>query len=119
MKNKLIILTTILFFILSASSLAWIEKKQSDENEGKNWWALYFAEPKSDSLNFVIENHSNENNFHWEISHGGNKIKEGNTTIEKGSALQLNSHLNIAPENKKIIIQVTSGDKKKEIYKNL
>lgn len=119
MKNKLIILTTIFFFILSASSLAWIEKKQSDENENKNWWALYFAEPKSDSLNFVIENHSNENNFHWEISYGGDKIKEGNSSVKKGSALQLNSRLNIEPKNKKITIQVISGDKKKEIYKNL
>ena len=119
MKNNIIILATILFFILSASSLAWIEKKQSNENEGKDWWALYFTEPKSDSLNFVIENHSNENNFHWEISYGGDKIKKGNSNIKKGSALQLNSHLNIEPENKKIIIQVISGDKKKEIYKNL
>ena len=119
MKNKLIIITTIVFFILSASFLTWVEQKQSDENNGKNWWSIYFIEPKSNNLSFIIENHSNENNFYWEIFYGGNKIKEGNSSVAKGSALQLNSSLNINPENKKIVIQVTSGNKKKEIYKNL
>ncbi|PIP27964.1 MAG: hypothetical protein COX29_03630 [Candidatus Moranbacteria bacterium CG23_combo_of_CG06-09_8_20_14_all_35_22] len=119
MKSKTIIFTTIIFFIFSASSLAWIEKKQSNENTGKNWWVLYFAEPKSDKLNFIIENHSDENNFHWEILSNKKKIQEGEAEIKKGSALQLNPDLALASENKKITILVISKDEKKEIYKNL
>ncbi|HRY82174.1 MAG TPA: hypothetical protein P5232_00495 [Candidatus Moranbacteria bacterium] len=115
MKNKLIISAVIFSFLLSASLLSWNEKKQSDENVGKNWWSLYFVEPKSDVFDFVIENHSDKNNFEWTILSDKEKIKEGAFEIKKGEKGRINFSLS---SDKKITIQVISGNEKKEIYKN-
>lgn len=104
-----------MFFTLSSIFLVFVEKRQADKNQGKNWWILYFENPKDNSLDFTIENHSNKSNFHWEILGGGNKIKEGDVEIEKGADWTSDVQ-NIDPEEK-IIIRVSNGENKKEIYK--
>jgi hypothetical protein len=120
MKNKLIIFAVIISFLVSALVLAWSEKNQTDENIGKNWWSLYLSDPKSTNLNFVIENHSNENNFRWVVLSNKNKIEEKDATIEKGTALNLNPVINPDDyKNKKITIRVILGNETREIYKNL
>lgn len=119
-NNKKIILAILLLFIISAVYLSWIEIRQADLNLNKNWWALYFKDPKSNSLNFTIENHSQKNNFHWEIISGSDTLKEGNVSITKGSTWTSDVQVNMPEtnlDNKKVTISATNGNDKKNIYK--
>lgn len=120
MQKKIIIFITILF-IASSFWLFYQSDKQTNPDLNKNWWAVYFVDPKSDNLNFIIENHSDKNDFHWEILADKNKVKEDNIKIEKGAQSELNSDSELSSDefkNKKITVDISSGDEKKEIYKN-
>jgi len=117
-QRKIIIFLTALL-ILSSLWLSFVSQKMNDPDYQKNWWALYFSDPKSDNLDFAIENHSDKKDFHWEISVDRDKIKEGDIEIEKGKSQKLSFEQNLGNlENKKITITVSASDEKKEIYKN-
>lgn len=115
--QKKIILFLIILFILSSAYLFYVAKNFNDPSYQKNWWAVYFEDPKSDNLNFIIENHNDNVNFHWDILDGNNKVEEKDILINKGEIknIKLNSFKSSAG---KVTIQVTLGDQKKEIYKN-
>lgn len=113
-----IIFFIITLVVLSSVWLFFSSNKVLDLNYGKDWWSIYFIEPKSKNIDFVIENHSSKNNFHWVVLSGNNKLDEGNAIIEKGALLNLTPDIPAEIENKKITIQVISADEKKEIYKN-
>mgnify|MGYP001571696796 CR=1 FL=1 len=116
MSSKKIILFIATLFFLSSAYLFFVDSRDSDPDFQKNWWVLYFASPKGDALDFVIENHSDKNNFHWEVFDEKNKINEGNVKIEKGATWASDVKVNIS--DKKITIIVSDGTEKKEIYKN-
>ncbi len=115
-KENGIILSLIVFITVSFLYLAYTEQKQCDLNS-YNVWELYFEDPKSDDLNFVIENHSLKTNFHWKVSIDTEKFKEGDAKITKGQSVKIDLS-NLEFINKKITIIVINGDEKKEIYKN-
>lgn len=112
MSNRIII-SLIIFLIISFFYLAYTE--QSQRNSG-DWWALYFENPKSDNLDFVIENHSDKTNFHWEILADKEAIKNDDIKIMKSDKKSINI-TDLNDSNKKITILVSNGDGKKEIYK--
>lgn len=113
MNNKTIIRALIIFLIVSFFYIAYTEQKQHSTGD---WWALYFNDPKSKNLDFVIENHSDKTNFHWEVLADKDKLKEGNVNVVKNDKKSIDiSDLNIS--NKKITIIVSSGGEKKDIYK--
>ena len=116
-NQKKIIIVSIAFFLLSAVYLSFMETRQADLNAGKNWWSLSFADPKSNNLNFTIENHSQKNNFHWQIMDGTEKLQEGDINIANGA--MKNIDLSNFKTSWKITIDITSGSDKKEIYKIL
>lgn len=120
MQKKIIILF-ITLFIASSLLLFYQSGKQSNPNTGKAWWSLYFTNPKDNSLNFSIENHSNKNSFHWEILTDGNKFQEGNVNVPKGEAINSSfQDLNMQNlANKKISVKVSADEEVEEIYKNL
>lgn len=115
-NNKAVVIFTIIFFLASALFLAYAENRQTDENFQKDWWVLYFENPSSDSTNFVIENHSQQSNFHWEVWVGDEKMQEADFTVPKGQKKGFMAGIQ-NPGNKKITIKVISGEEKKEIYK--
>ena len=115
MNNKIIILATSLSLLASFIFLSVMEKKQADLNT-KNVWMAYFDNPKDNTLNFTIENHSDKNSFHWEILKDKNKIQEGNASIANGSSNDIKLSLNDL-QNNKITIRVTNNDNFKDIYK--
>lgn len=85
--------------------------------ENQNLWMLYFENPKNNSLNFAIENHSQSTNFHWKISLEKDEIKNGDIAINQGQTkiIPVNTP---QIENKKITITITDSENKvKEIYK--
>jgi hypothetical protein len=116
MQQKKLILFIIILFIISSAYLLAVGLKFESLNFGQNWWTVYFASPKSNDFNFVIENHSDSTNFHWIILTDKEKIKEGDVKVESGKME------NIKPAGinatGKVIIEVSAGDEKKEIYKN-
>ncbi|MCX6766068.1 MAG: hypothetical protein NT136_03880 [Candidatus Moranbacteria bacterium] len=116
MERK-IILSFIIILLASFFYLAYVEQRQADYDYQKNWWVVYFENPKGDLLDFVIENHSSQNNFHWEVLAEKDKVKEGDVNIAKGvrEIIKLNIDNSIAG---KITVSITSGEEKKEIYKN-
>lgn len=119
MNNKIIIISTCAFLLISFMFLSWTENKQADINT-KKIWMVYFENPKDESLNFKIENHSKNTVFGWQINENGNVLKEGAVTIENGETKKIPVLISPADTaNKKITISVTSKEEKKEIYKIL
>lgn len=117
MNNKTILTSTIGLLFFSFVFLSFVEQKKQDI-DSQNWWVIYFENPKNESLNFTIENHSESENFHWEIFIDKAKAKEGDIAIKKGEQKTIPVSA-IGMDDKKITTVVTSGDNKKEIYKNL
>lgn len=115
---KKIIIPLILFLLASFSFLSYRES-QMQNLQSQNWWSIYFTDAKSDNLNFVIENNSDSQNFHYEISVEKNKIKEENIQINKGEKKEINLSKSdfMFLESQKIIIKVSDGKNSKEIYK--
>jgi hypothetical protein len=117
MEKKILIFIIILF---AASSVWLFSASDSLINSGRRDWSLSFSEPTSENLNFIVENYSEKNEFHWAILSGRDKLQEGNAKIRK------NTKQEIIPDqwekrnlkNRKIIIRVSVGDEMKEIFKN-
>lgn len=117
MQQKKIIVFVIVLFLSSSLWLFRASEKAIDPDAGRNWWAIYFVEPKTNSLSFIIENHSDKSDFTWIILENNQKIEEGSEEIERGAKLEITSDFSL--DSKKIIIQVNLEGEKKEIYKNL
>ncbi|EKD58619.1 MAG: hypothetical protein ACD_56C00084G0001 [uncultured bacterium] len=119
MNNKLIIISTISFMLISFVFLSWSERKQADINT-KNIWMIYFENPTDNSLNFKIENHSTNTDFNWQLLAEKKIIREESAAIETGETSTIPvSMLPINTANKKTSVIVTAGEEKKEIYKIL
>lgn len=115
--NKIIIFTILFLMLFSSLYLSYTETKLANI-DSQNLWLMYFKNPKDNSIDFTIENHSNSNNFHWEILADKDSLKTGDTEILNGQSKTI--PINISDTvGKKITITVTdSENKKKEIYKN-
>jgi hypothetical protein len=116
-KTTLIIAITIFFFIIFGFFLALKENSQMNLANSKTWWTAYFVNPNSQDLSFIIENHSAQNNFHWEIISSGVSLSKGDENIANNKSKTI-TITNQDSQNKKIGIIITSGNNKKEIYKN-
>lgn len=112
-SNKSIIISLIILLGISFLYLACTETSQQS-SQPQNWWVVYFENPKDNSLDFVIENNSNEKNFHWEILEENNKLAEGKIEIAKGEKKSI--PVNNFKKNK-ITIKVLAGQETREIYK--
>lgn len=114
---------TILLFASMAVSifyLSFLEKKQHDPDDGKNWWALYFKNPKDYSMDFTIENHSRNENFTLEIFVERNRIRNEELYLKKGAKKDIQvTHSEMEGTGKKILIKVSGDGQMKEIYKIL
>lgn len=119
MKNeKMIIFSTIVFLLASFVFLSAIESRNTNL-DNNNVWILYFADPKSDSLDFMIENHSKNSDFRYEILIDKKVVIDSNLSVPLGETKTVPVPKdNLDLSNRKITISVTAGDNKKEIYKN-
>lgn len=118
MNQKNIIIFIIVLFVLCSGYLFFVSDQGLTSDTGKNWWALYFEDPKGASLDFVIENHSSNDNFHFEVTAQKNKLQEGDVEIRTGENKKIELDLPEA-KNTNITVSVSDGSDKKEIYKNL
>lgn len=117
-KDNLASIMLMLGLAASFMYLDRIEKSQQDLDYGKNWWSLYFQNPKDNSLDFTIENHSDSTNFKWEVYIEKNKVRYDEISINKGTkkAIRVTTE---QMSDKKILIRVSDGSQTKEIYKIL
>lgn len=116
-KTNLIISAFVILFVLSSLFLFWSSNRNSNLDFNKNWWSLYFVEAKGDDLDFMIENHADDENFRFEIVDGKTVIESGELTIEKGGTEKIEVNEKDW-QNKKITIKVISGEEEKIISKN-
>ncbi|HPN54453.1 MAG TPA: hypothetical protein PLB52_00810 [Candidatus Moranbacteria bacterium] len=117
--DKLIIFSTIFFLFLSFVFLTIVESRNTNL-DNSNVWMLYFTDPKSDSLDFAVENHSKNSDFRYEILIDKKVVIESNLSVPSGETKTVPVPKDTVDfSDRKITITVTAGDNKKEIYKNL
>ncbi len=83
MNQKIILTFLIIFLIASFSWLAFAERKQQ-EIDGQ--WFLYFQNPTNKSLDFVVENYTDDPEFSWKLLDDNNKeITNGKVKVLKNN----------------------------------
>ena len=115
--SKKIIALIIFSSFVCLSYLAYTEKNQQDYNYGKSWWTAYFALPQENDLSFVIENHSKENSFHWEVLIDKNPVSKGDAVIQLGEKKTIPVAQFTNENSNKITIKITSTKSSQELYK--
>ena len=121
MSSKIIIITTLIFLLISFSALFVIETKNHDYDYKKSWSVVYFDNPRDNSLDFTIENHQGEKlEYDYDILVNDKKVKEDKTEIEKGAKQKIIPVLDLGKnDGAKISIEVSAKDLKYKIYKNI
>jgi hypothetical protein len=119
MPNKPIIISLIIFLLLSFGFLAYTQTRQQSP-ASQNWWVVYFTNPKGDSLDFVVENNSNENMFHWEALADKSTFDKGDVEIKKGEKKEIKI---IRPDIESFArirfgLVVSNGNENRELYKD-
>ena len=116
-NTRFIIISLIGCFLFSFFFLAYSEKK-TENIDAQNFWFLSFSDPKNSLLSFNVENHTANDEFHWELLADKNKLQDGDLKVEKGKTVTT-----FIPEvadvlGKRISIKVTAKDNStKDIYK--
>lgn len=114
--SKKIILASIALSFICFSYLAYSENQQQDYNYGKSWWTTYFVDPKGEDLSFVVENHSSETAFHWEISLDKAIVAKGDVKLNVGEKKTV--PVKASDNNgKTVLIKISTPKGSKEIYK--
>lgn len=116
MLKKYFSLLVISSILISFSYLSWIQYSQHDYDFDKNWWVLYFENPKNSSLDYLIENHSDMTDFHSEIFLEKQKVSESDFTLQKNERKRFPVDTTDL-QDKKVTIVITTGEQKKEVYK--
>lgn len=117
-SQKKIILFASVVFVLASGWLFWTSDRYLNSDTHQNWWTVYFVEPKTNSLDFVIENHGDKDDFHWEILIDKKKQSEGDENISRGEAQKIEIPV-LEASDKKISVQVSTSGERQEVYKNL
>ena len=120
-SEKKIISAVIGLLFLSFVFLAYSEKAQTDPVGKNGWWAIYFENPKSQDLSFIIENNGKARKFHWKetIENDSATIQEADISIPTGQNHTIPLLNAGVPKTGKTIIEVSDeAGGKKEIYKS-
>jgi len=120
-SEKTIVIIFCFLFTMSATFLFWQNKRELDPAMEKAWWTLSFAQPEnSESVDFIIENYTNESQFHYETSYEvtpGKVVSSGETiTIVPGETKIITTSFTTSPDFR-TTVTVTVGPEKKEIYR--
>ncbi len=115
MKSQyIIILTIITITVASMLLLAKIEDTQRENNQ--NFWSIYFVDPMGTDTRFVIDNKTPEiKTFHYDIIVNEEMINSGDIEIGKNNRKLI--ELKELEPTESIMIQVTTNDEMKTIYK--
>lgn len=112
-------LIAVIFFLFAAGALFlfWQNARELDPDQGKNWWTLAFASPEnSEDLSFIVENHSTETTFRYEIAVDQTPAAKESFVVKRGEKITVTPSL-AAKEGERTKITVILGKEKKEIYR--
>lgn len=116
-SEKYLILVFCLLFAVSSAFLFWQNEQALDPNENKNWWVLSFMTPeKTNSLDFVVENHGPQATFQYQITANKRMYVEGTFVLKNGETKTVTPDIG-APADTRTTIAVTKDQEKKEIYR--
>lgn len=117
MPQRFLILISGLLFAASVSFLFWQNERELDPEQGKDWWTLSFVVPgNSESLDFMVENHSHNTEFRYAIVTDNETLTEAAFEIPRGETITLTPAVLITPDIRTRVI-VTTPNQKKEIYR--
>jgi len=122
MPSKIIIITILALLLIGFSILFIIEARNHNYDYKKDWVAVYFENPRDNSLDFAIENHEGEKiTYDYKILVNDDKTAESEVEIEKGVKQKISPTLdiNISNGTKNIMIIVNNKDTEFKIYKNI
>jgi hypothetical protein len=111
-----IIIFILTLFIISSVFLFGKNEQGLNPDYQKDWWAVSFVDAKNTDLSFNIENHSNNNNFSWEIVSGKDTLKKGDLIVARGEKKDI--PIDLSNLKNKILVRVSDGKEFQEIYKN-
>lgn len=119
MQQKIIIAFTVLFFIISSAYLFSVSDRKQDLNLNKNWWVAYFENPTDNSLNFTIENYTDNQDFSWELLSNKKVVTSGQEAIPSGETKKIEASIEASTQKGLITIHIATGQESKDIYKNI
>ena len=101
-----------------------VETKNHNYDYQKNWTVVYFENPGDSTLDFAIENHQGiDEKYSYEIFAGEQSVAKGDIEIPAKGTQKISPELDldkIARQGAaRITVQVSLGDVKYMIYKNL
>jgi hypothetical protein len=124
MNSKIIIVTTLILILASFSLLYVVEKMNDNYDYQKSWTVVYFAHPSDSSLDFSVENHQGiDEKYSYEIFAGDQSVATGNVEIPAAGTQKISPELDLGKIAQlgaaRIAVQVSLGDVKYMIYKNI
>ncbi len=119
MTQKSLIFVCIALFAASALFLFWQNDRELDPKRGKSWWTLAFASPKEPAdLSFIIENHSDQIDFRYEIAADKTVLLRDAFSVNRGETLTITPPLAAQADTRTMITVSSDKDKDtKEIYR--
>lgn len=117
MTQRFLIIICIGLFVASATFLFWKNARELDPDQGKNWWTLAFALPQeTENLSFIVENHSDQTAFQYEITADKTSVAKDTFVVMRGEKETIIPPL-VADRSTRTKVTVTLGNEKKEIYR--
>jgi hypothetical protein len=116
-QQKSLIIIFLALFTASAFFLFWQNARELDPDRAGSWWTLSFTSiDQSDSLAFIVDNHSDQTRFNYRVVSGKQVLSEASFIVEKGKSITITPDASASPDTRTSIV-VTTGNVKKEIYK--
>lgn len=117
MQQKTLIVVSLVFFAFGAVFLFWQNERELDPDRGKNWWTLSFAAPQeSANLSFIVENHSDQTDFRYEITAHKEILLQDTFSVNRGETLTITPPLS-AKTDERTGVSVSGSKDKQEIYR--
>ena len=118
MKEKRLILITVLIIFVSFVSLASIQQKYFLSKAQSGQWSIYFSDPKLSDTNFVIDNQGGAGLFSWTITDDQNIIRTGSAKVAAKEKHPIDTGFETNNHNKLSIEVKDASNKTKSIYKS-
>lgn len=113
MQHKHILYGIIVLFILTSIGLSIRANQAKDPELNKNWWVLAFSQPASNSLDFIIENHSIDMQFTYEITQPHTETLQRTIDIPRGQSKEVSvASTKVDAEQTRITVWTREDDTK-------
>lgn len=109
-----------IFFLLFATSVIFLDTKigrDLDPDTDKEWWTLSFETRNPSSLEFAIENHSENTDFSYEVTRDRIVLDEGAVSVGRGERKTITPSGSGDTAGRTTITVESGDDSKKSVYR--